>query len=142
MMLAFGFQDLPTLNAILNGCATIAIVMGLIQIKQRREQAHKRWMLTAVVLSAAFLISYVIYHSQGYDPKKPFEGWVRVAYLAMLLSHIVLAVAVVPLVLITVVLGLRDNRPRHRKLARWTVPIWLYVSVTGVLVYLCIYVWS
>ena len=141
-MIGLGLQELPTLNAALNAASAACVVAGLIAIKRKRERRHKRWMLTAVALSTAFLVSYVIYHTTAEPKANSFDGWVRTAYLAMLFSHVVLAMVVVPLVVVTVVLALRDSRAKHRRLARWTLPIWLYVSVTGVLVYLSLYVFQ
>ena len=139
-MIALSLTDLPLVNACLNGASAMAVTAGLIAIKRRREAAHKRWMLTAVVLSACFLVSYVLYHTSGQEKRFEGQGLIKTAYLAMLASHVLLAVLVVPLVLVTVVRGLADQRPRHRRIARWTLPIWLYVSVTGVLVYLAVHV--
>jgi putative membrane protein len=132
--------DLPALNAVLNAGAAAAIGLGWRAIKRRRESVHKRWMLAAVALSACFLVSYLAYHFGGEAKHFPGTGLVKTLYLTLLLSHVVLAAAVVPLVLVTVFFALRDERPRHRRLARWTLPIWLYVSVTGVLVYLAVHV--
>lgn len=142
MIAAFGIGDLPAVNATLNAVSAILVVAAVVAIKRRREVVHRRLMLTAVVVSTAFLVCYIVYH--GFSESKPFkaQGWVRPAYFAMLISHVVLAAAVVPLVLVTVVRGLKDQRDRHRRIARWTVPIWLYVSVTGVLVYLSVHVWQ
>lgn len=135
-------DDLPALNATLNAASGAAVLAALIAIKRKREAAHKRLMLIAVGLSAAFLVSYVVYHTSGRERTFDAQGLALTAYRIMLASHVILAVAVVPLVLITVVRGLKDQRARHRKLARWTAPIWIYVSVTGVLVYFTVHVWQ
>ncbi|MCB9880258.1 MAG: DUF420 domain-containing protein [Planctomycetes bacterium] len=135
-------QDLPALNAILNACAAICMVAGVIAIRTKREKLHVRLMLTAVAFSALFLISYLTYHGFGESKKFLVEGFWRYAYFAMLLTHVVLAVVVVPLVILSVVRGLRGQREKHRKIVRITFPIWLYVSVTGVLVYFSVHVWQ
>jgi putative membrane protein len=132
--------DLPALNAVLNALAATAIALGWRAIKRRRETVHKRWMLAAVALSACFLVSYLAYHFGGEAKRFPGTGIAKTLYLVMLFTHVVLAAAVVPLVLVTVFFALRDQRLRHKRLARWTLPIWLYVSVTGVLVYLAVHV--
>ncbi len=130
---------LPHVNATLNAIAFSLIVAGLIAIKRRREALHKALMLSAVGVSAAFLVSYLIYHFNAEPVKFTGEGIARVAYYTMLASHIVLAVVQVPLILMTVHAGLKDQRARHLRLAKITTPIWLYVSLTGVLVYVCLY---
>lgn len=130
---------LPHLNATLNACAFVLIVAGLIAIKRRRERLHIRLMLSATAVSAAFLISYLTYHLSAEPVKFTREGWLRVVYFPLLISHIVLAAVQVPLILLTIWSGLKDRRARHRRLARITAPIWLYVSVTGVLVYVMLY---
>lgn len=127
------------MNATLNAIAFSLIVAGLIAIKRRREALHKALMLSAVGVSAAFLVSYLIYHFNAEPVKFTGEGIARVAYYTMLASHIVLAVVQVPLILMTVHAGLKDQRARHLRLAKITTPIWLYVSLTGVLVYVCLY---
>ena len=137
----FTVEQLPTVNAALNFLATVLLLLGFALIKAHREQAHKWVMLSAFGTSVVFLVCYLVYHWQIGGGKR-FEGppLVRTAYLAMLLSHIVLAAAVPVLTITTIYLGLKDRRSAHRRLARWTFPIWLYVSVTGVLIYLCLYV--
>jgi protein SCO1/2/putative membrane protein len=130
---------LPTFNAILNGSSGVLLVIGYVLIRRRRVTPHVVAMLTAVGVSALFLASYLYYHA--YHGATPFtgQGWVRPAYFALLLSHTILAVVVVPLVFITLYQAWRRRFDRHRRIARWTLPIWLYVSVTGVLVYLFLY---
>ena len=136
---------LPTLNAILNGLATLCLVGGWLTIRggthtPRRIFIHRCWMTSALVLSAAFLTSYLIYHTRS-EAMTPFlgRGGVRYFYYGMLASHIVLASLVPFLALFTFYLGWRGRYRRHRKLARVTFPIWLYVSITGVLIYLMLY---
>lgn len=134
-------EYLPHVNATLNGLAALLLVIGYVQIKQGREQAHKRTMLACFGVSTVFLISYLAYHF-GIGGSKPFPadaGPVRTVYLVILASHAILAVAVPFLAVITISLGLRNRRAAHRRVARWTFPIWLYVSVTGVIVYLMLY---
>lgn len=127
---------LPRLHAVLNGTTALLLATGYALIRSGRREWHRRAMITAFVLSACFLVSYVIYHSQAPDVRFGGEGWVRGAYFATLISHIVLAPVVLPLALFTLIRGLRSEFDRHRRVARWTLPIWLYVAVTGVAVYL------
>ena len=133
-------HNLPAVNATLNATAGLLLLAGYWLIKQRRELAHKRAMLSAFVVSILFLGCYLFYHSQV-KHENSFVGppAVRTVYLSLLLSHIVLAALVPFLAVGTIWLGLRDRRAAHRKLARWTFPIWLYVSVTGVIVYVMLY---
>jgi putative membrane protein len=139
-------QDLPALNATLNACATVLLILGRWQIHRGRREAHARTMVAATIVSAGFLVSYLTYHllvvpKIGHTPfRRP--GLVGHAYYGMLISHVVLAGANLPLVIITLVHAARGRLDRHVRLARWTWPIWLYVSVTGVLVYLCLYWWN
>lgn len=131
--------DLPLLNASLNALATVFLVTGYVFIRRGRTEQHKRCMLAALAASTAFLISYVIYHSQA--GSKPFSGTgaLRVIYFAILGTHIPLAAAIVPLALLTAFRGLRGQFDRHVRIAVWTFPLWLYVSVTGVIIYLMLY---
>lgn len=131
--------NLPALNATLNGISAIFLVSGYLCIRRGRPDLHKRCMLGALTASALFLISYVIYHANA--GSRPFEGvgGVRVLYFAILITHVVLAAAILPLALITASRGLRAQFVRHVRIARWTLPIWLYVSVTGVVIYLMLY---
>ena len=131
--------DLPHLNAALNATSAILLTIGWFLIKSRRIAAHRRFMIAAVVTSALFLISYVVYHAQVGSKPFPGTGIVRTIYFAILIPHVILAAAVVPLALITLRRGLRRDDVRHRRLARITLPIWLFVSVTGVVVYLMLY---
>ncbi len=132
-------QDLPALNASLNATSTVLILCGYACIRARRRTAHKRLMLSAVFTSACFLVTYLVYHTLGKEAPFGGRGLVRYAYFAMLISHVLLAIAIVPMVLITVRHGLKDRLEKHVRIARWTFRLWLYVSVTGVLVYLCLY---
>jgi uncharacterized membrane protein YozB (DUF420 family) len=130
---------LPTVNATLNATATLLLVWGYVLIKRRREAAHKRVMLTAFGVSIAFLTCYLIYHAKVGSVR--FEGPpdVRIAYLTILVSHILLAITVPVLAGVTIYLGYRDRRARHKRWAKWTFPIWLYVSITGVVIYVMLY---
>jgi uncharacterized membrane protein YozB (DUF420 family) len=133
---------LVRINAGLNALATVLLVAGYVLIKQKRERAHRNVMLSAFAVSAAFLACYLTYHvgvMQGKSTPFTGTGIVRPAYFAMLVSHIILAAAVPFLAAANIYLGLADKRRAHRRLARWTFPIWLYVSVTGVLIYWMLY---
>ncbi|HLV00021.1 MAG TPA: DUF420 domain-containing protein [Acidobacteriota bacterium] len=135
-------SDLPTVNALLNSTSAILIVAGYIFVRRGEIKRHKTCMLAAVATSALFLISYLIYHYYAGSRSFAGVGWSRTIYLVILISHSILAAAVLPLVLVTVVRALRADYDAHRKIARWTFPVWLYVSVTGVLVYLMLYHWT
>ncbi len=135
-------QDLPLLNASLNGTATALIVAGLIAIKSGRTALHRALMFGAIVVSAVFLTSYLIYHfNVAAVTKFTHPGWPRTVYYFILLTHIPLAAAVLPLLVLTVVPAVRGRYDAHKRWAKITAPVWLYVSVTGVLVYLMLYVW-
>jgi uncharacterized membrane protein YozB (DUF420 family) len=132
-------SQLPTLNAALNTLSAVFLCAGYLFIRAKNIRAHRACMLSAVACSIAFLASYLIYHYQvGSVPYKG-QGSIRGVYFAILITHTILAVAVVPLVLITLIRALRERFAAHRRIARWTFPIWLYVSVTGVIVYLMLY---
>ncbi|HTI70190.1 MAG TPA: DUF420 domain-containing protein [Candidatus Limnocylindria bacterium] len=134
-------NTLPLINACLNGLAAILLTVGWIHIRRGNKLAHRNCMISAFVTSCVFLTLYLIHKYLLHSLHTPFRGpdFLRLPYLVMLTSHIILAIAIVPLVLITMRRGLRDDIVRHRKIARWTFPIWMYVSVTGVLVYLVLY---
>lgn len=134
-----GVQDLPAVNATLNGISAVLLGCGYAAIRRKHIAVHFAFMTAAVVTSTLFLISYVIYHA--HVGSKPFigQGWIRPVYYAVLLTHVVLAAALVPLVLVTLVRALRERFDAHRRLARWTWPIWMYVSLTGVAIYLALY---
>jgi len=131
--------DLPLLNATLNAVAAILLTIGYRQIRQRRRAAHRAFMIAAFVTSALFLASYTVYHAQA--GSRPFtgQGILRALYFAILISHVVLAAVVLPLALVTLFRAVRGQYPAHARIARWTLPVWLYVSVTGVVVYLMLY---
>jgi uncharacterized membrane protein YozB (DUF420 family) len=133
---------LPTINAVLNASATVLLVLGFVQIKRGQELAHKRTMLAAFAVSIVFLICYLAYHIWPVGAKDtPFtgQGWVRPLYFSILISHVLLAMLVPFLAGITIYWGLKDRRVAHRRIAVWTFPIWLYVSVTGVVIYIMLY---
>jgi putative membrane protein len=129
----------PAWNAILNGLSAILVIAGYVMIRSKRVQAHKICMLAAVGTSTAFLISYVDYHLKVGSVRFPGQGMARTGYLTMLGTHTTLAAAIVPLVIITLVRALRGRFADHKRIARWTLPLWAYVSVTGVLIYLLLY---
>ncbi len=129
----------PTLNACLNATSAVLLACGYRFIRRGDVARHKRCMIAACVTSAIFLASYVTYHLQAGSTRFPGTGALRAAYLALLVSHVVLAAAIVPLAITTIVLALRGSFAKHRRIARVTFPIWMYVSVTGVLVYLILY---
>jgi putative membrane protein len=134
---------LPHVNASLNALATVLLIVGFMLIKQRRESAHKWTMLACFGVSVLFLACYLTYHFSIPGGSKRFPSYPLVAiqygYKGLLLTHVVLAALVPFLAIATIITGLRDSRPWHRRLAKWTFPIWLYVSVTGVVVYLLLY---
>ena len=130
---------LPTLNAILNGTAAVFLAAGYVHIRRGRTETHKRCMLAALTTSALFLISYVVYHSHAGSRPFPGVGYMRVIYFTILVTHVVLAAAILPLALTTVTRGLRAQYERHVRIARWTLPLWMYVSITGVVIYWMLY---
>ncbi len=132
-------SDLPTVNAALNAASAVLLVTGFVMIRRRRVAAHRAVMIAAFSCSVLFLISYLTYHYQAGSVRFQGTGSVRTLYFAILLSHTVLAAAVPFLAVITLVRALRQRFDRHRTIARWTLPIWLYVSVTGVAVYWMLY---
>ena len=131
--------DLPALNASLNALASVFLVVGYILIRSGRRDAHKRCMLLALTTSALFLTSYVIYHANAGSVPFRGVGAIRVVYFVVLIPHVILAATILPLALLTAARGLRGDYGRHVRVARWTLPLWLYVSVTGVIVYLMLY---
>ena len=131
--------DLPALNASLNALSTVFLTTGYVLIKRGQRARHKACMISALVTSSLFLVSYVVYHSQVGSVPFTRPGPIRVVYLVILFTHVVLAITIVPLALMTLSRGLSSQFERHKAIARWTFPIWLYVSVTGVIVYLMLY---
>lgn len=137
----FDFRVLADIDAGLNALAFVLIVAGLVAIKRGNVTVHKRLMLSAVAVSAAFLCCYLVYHACAEPVKFRGEGSARGVYFVLLISHIVLAAVQVPLILRTVWLGLQDRREQHRRWAKVTTPIWLYVSITGVVIWYMLYRW-
>lgn len=131
-------KSIPTFNAIVNGSVTLLLIAGRIAIARNDRNLHKKIMITACILSVVFLLAYVLYHSTTASTPYGGEGAIRYVYFTILLSHILLAASLAPLVLITLVRGLKERFDKHRRIARITFPIWLYVSITGVIVYLMI----
>ena len=132
-------HDLPALNATLNGLAAVLLIYAYVLIRRGQRKQHQRVMITAFCVSIAFLISYLIYHAQVGSVRYRHTGPLRAVYLTILFTHTVLAATVPVLAIVTLRRALKGKFDRHRKIARWTLPIWLYVSVTGVVVYLMLY---
>jgi len=132
-------SDLPTLNAALNGISAVLLTAGYVLIRGGRPDLHKRCMLAALTTSALFLVSYVVYHLNTGSRPFPGQGAIRAVYFSILVTHVILAAAILPLALTTAARGLLNQYDRHVRIARWTLPIWLYVSVTGVVIYLMLY---
>jgi uncharacterized membrane protein YozB (DUF420 family) len=132
-------HDLPAVNATLNACSAVLLVAGFVLIRRRNRRAHRACMLTAFVVSCLFLVCYLVYHAQAGSTRFQSQGWIRTLYFGILLTHTPLAACVPPLAIVTLRRGLRADYARHARLARWTLPIWLYVSITGVLIYWLLY---
>jgi uncharacterized membrane protein YozB (DUF420 family) len=132
-------SDLPAVNATLNATCAVLLVIGWILIKRGRIRQHRAVMIAAVCVSAIFLASYLVYHAQVGSVRFTRVGLIRTIYFSVLLTHTILAAAIVPMVLVTLSRGLSGRYDPHRKIARWTMPIWLYVSITGVVVYVMLY---
>jgi uncharacterized membrane protein YozB (DUF420 family) len=130
---------LPTLNAVLNGTSGLLIIVGFVFIRRKQVRAHRACMIAAVCCSVLFLMSYLFYHYHHGATRFTGTGWVRPFYLVILFTHTVLAALIVPFVIVTLARGLRGEFRKHLRIARWTFPMWLYVSVTGVVVYLMLY---
>jgi len=132
-------HDLPAVNASLNALSGVLLVIGYTLMRLKRIQLHRAFMIAAFATSSLFLVCYVIYHAQVGSVPFPRQGFVRPLYFTILITHVALAATVPPLAIITLTRGLKGRYPQHRRIARWTFPIWLYVSVTGVLVYVLLY---
>jgi uncharacterized membrane protein YozB (DUF420 family) len=132
-------SDLPALNATLNATCFILLTIGYVLIRRGRVAQHRAVMIAAFCTSVLFLVSYLTYHAQVGSKHFTGQGGIRYVYFAILLTHTILAAAIVPLVLVTLSRGLKRRDERHRAIARWTLPIWMYVSITGVVVYLMLY---
>jgi len=132
--------SLPAVNASLNGACTILLLLGFFAIRARRISLHRFFMVTAFFCSAIFLILYLYFHFHAGIIRFGGQGWIRPVYFTILITHTTLAVVIVPLVLITLSRALRERFDKHRAIARWTLPLWLYVSITGVIVYWLLYI--
>jgi uncharacterized membrane protein YozB (DUF420 family) len=132
-------SDLPALNATLNATAAVLLAIGWTLIRRGRVELHRKVMIAAFCTSVVFLISYLVYHAQVGSVRFTKQGPIRLVYFTILITHTVLAAAIVPMVLLSLSRGLKRQVVRHRAIARWTMPLWLYVSVTGVVVYLMLY---
>jgi uncharacterized membrane protein YozB (DUF420 family) len=132
-------HTLPAVNATLNGISGVLLIAGYLLMRARRIELHRRVMIAAFVTSSLFLICYIVYHANVGSVRFTRPGFVRPLYFTILITHVTLAAAVPPLAIITLSRGLNARYPQHRRIARWTFPIWLYVSVTGVLVYVLLY---
>jgi uncharacterized membrane protein YozB (DUF420 family) len=137
--MVFEISLFPTVDAILNTLSAVSLTMGYYFIRRRNVQAHRVCMLTAVATSSLFLICYLTYHYFHGTTRFPGHGLVRGVYFAILGTHTILAAAIVPLVIVTLYRALRERFDLHRRMARWTLPIWIYISITGVVVYLMLY---
>jgi len=133
-------QDLPTINASLNLLTTFFLLLGYINVKKGRRDTHKKFMITTLITSALFLIFYLIYHSQAGSVPYPYHDWTRPIYFAVLIPHIILAAIMSPFILIAVWFAFREQFEKHRRIVRWLWPVWMYVSVSGVVIYLMLYV--
>jgi uncharacterized membrane protein YozB (DUF420 family) len=132
-------HDLPAVNAALNALAGILLLIGFTHIRAGRREQHRKLMLAAFATSSLFLICYVVYHAQVGSVRFTRQGLVRPIYFSILITHVTLAALVLPLAIVTLTRGLNGRFVQHRRIARWTFPIWLYVSITGVLVYVLLY---
>ena len=130
---------LPAINATLNGISFVLLLTGYVLIRRRRIDLHRRVMISAFITSSLFFVSYLVYHAQVGSVRFTRQGFVRPLYFTILVTHVTLAALVPPLAIITLSRGLAARYARHRVIARWTLPIWLYVSITGVLVYVLLY---
>jgi len=132
-------HDLPAVNAALNATSGVLLLVAYALIRARRIAQHRAVMIAAFTTSSLFLVSYIVYHAQVGSVRFTRQGFVRPLYFTILITHVTLAAAVLPLAIVTLSRGLKARYPQHRRIARWTLPIWLYVSVTGVLVYVLLY---
>jgi uncharacterized membrane protein YozB (DUF420 family) len=133
------FSDLPAVNASLNGLSAVLLMFGFLFIRKKNVPAHRRCMQAAVMTSTLFLVCYVVYHANAGRTVFRDPAWFRPYYLGLLLTHTVLAVVIVPMVIVTLSRALRERFDKHKRIARWTWPLWMYVSVTGVVIYLLLY---
>jgi len=135
----YDVSALPTVNAFLNGTSAALLTIGYLFIRQKKVTAHKICMVSAFAVSSLFLISYLVYHYHTGSTPFGGQGWIRSLYFALLISHIILAALIVPLALTTIYRAWREQFNKHVKMARWTLPLWMYVSVTGVVIYWMLY---
>lgn len=136
---AMSFQDLPAINATLNGTSAVFLTVGFWMIKRGHKTAHRNCMVCALIASTIFLTLYLVYHYQAGHTRFENPAWFRPYYLGLLATHVLLAAAIVPMVIMTVLRAVRGRFEAHRRLARWTWPLWMYVSVTGVVIYFLLY---
>lgn len=134
------FSGLPTLNVLLNAITGAFLIAGRVQIKRGRQDLHKRLMITALFTATMFIIFYLIYHYQVGSVKYPHHDWTRPLYFAILITHTILATVMVPFIVTAVVFAFKGKFEKHKRLVRWVWPVWIYVSVTGIVVYLMLYV--
>jgi putative membrane protein len=132
-------SNLPAINAFFNLLATICLCSGYYFIKKKNELRHKQFMLAALAFSTIFLTGYLVYHYHHGSTKFPELGWIKTLYLTILIPHIILAAVMVPMIIMTFFYAFKDNREKHKRIAKITFPVWLYVSVTGVVIYLMLY---
>lgn len=133
------FTDLPTLNAFLNLISSILLILGFVQIKAGNRVRHKKIMMSALAVSVLFLTSYLIYHFQVGSVPYPYHDWTRAVYFIILIPHVILAALMTPFILMAVWFALHDQYDRHKRLVRWVWPVWMFVSVSGVVIYLMLY---
>lgn len=132
-------SNLPALNAFLNFCATILLILGFVQIKKGRRAVHKKIMIAALAVSAMFLTSYLVYHAQAGSVPYPRYDWTRPVYFSILIPHIILAAVMSPFILLAVFHALKGRFEKHAKIVRWIWPVWIFVSISGVIIYLMLY---
>ncbi len=133
------YSAFPAINASLNGTSAVLLATGRVLIRQKRVVAHRACMIAAVTASTLFLACYLYYHAHVGSMHFKGQGWIRPVYFSILTTHTILAAVVVPLVIVTLTRGLRSRFDRHRAIARWTYPVWMYVSITGVVIYVMLY---
>lgn len=133
------FTDLPALNAFLNLISSVLLTAGYVQIKKGNRVWHKKIMISALITSALFLTSYLVYHFQVGSVPYPYYDWTRTLYFVILIPHVILAALMTPFIIVAVWLALREQYERHKKLVRWIWPVWMFVSVSGVAIYLMLY---
>ena len=135
-----GITDLPTINAILNSISTVFLILGFIQIKKGNQTCHRKMMIVALISSALFLISYLIYHYYAGSVPYPHHDWTRPVYFAILIPHIILAAVMTPFILAAVYFAIKGNFDNHKRITKWLWPVWIFVSISGILIYLMLYI--